>query len=160
MFIGISRQAYYKRCEADKGRISHETHVLVAVKKERLTQARIGVRKLKYILSQKRLIIGRNQLFALLKANKFLVPTRRVYHRTTNSHHRFHCHPNIIKSGYAPERPEQLWVADITYLPTRDGETYLSSVTDAYSRKIVSYHIDDSLKTQSVKQRLLMRLKK
>ncbi|MBO9492481.1 IS3 family transposase, partial [Endozoicomonas sp. G2_1] len=61
-------------------------------------------------------------------------------------------HPNIIKSGIELTRPEQLWVADITYLPTHDGEAYLSLVTDAYSRKIVGYHVDDNLKTSSVKQ--------
>ncbi len=36
-----------------------------------------------------------------------------------NSHHRFHCHPNRIKEGMIPNKPEQLWVADITYLATR-----------------------------------------
>ncbi len=35
-------------------------------------------------------------------------------------------------------KPEQLWVADITYLATRAGNTYLSLITDAYSRKIVA----------------------
>jgi len=40
---------------------------------------------------------------------------------------------------------EQLWVADITYLPVRHGQAYLSLVTDAYSRKIVGYHVHDSL---------------
>lgn len=159
LFIGISRQAYYKRCEAEKVRCAHEAHVLIAVKKERLTQPRIGVRKLKYILSQRCLIIGRDHLFTLLKANQLLVPTLRAYHRTTDSHHRFHCHPNIIKSGYIPERPEQLWVADITYLPTHQGETYLSLVTDAYSRKIVGYHVDDNMRAQSVKQAFINALK-
>ncbi|GHE81266.1 hypothetical protein GCM10011501_06740 [Thalassotalea profundi] len=50
-----------------------------------------------------------------------------------------------------PEKPEQLWVADITYLPTATGNTYLSLVTDAFSRKIVGYHVDDNMKTDSVK---------
>ncbi|RJG50507.1 IS3 family transposase [Motilimonas pumila] len=160
LFIGISRQAYYKRCEAEKVRTAHEANVLITVKRERLTQPRIGTRKLKYILSKKCLTIGRDHLFTLLKANRLLVPTLRAYHRTTNSHHRFHCHPNIIKSGYVPERPEQLWVADITYLPTRQGEAYLSLVTDAYSRKIVGYHVDDNMKTHTIKQAFIRALKR
>ena len=43
-------------------------------------------------------------------------------------------------------------MADITYLPTHSGETYVSLVTDAYSRKIVGYQVDDNMKTNSVKQ--------
>ncbi|WP_434006140.1 IS3 family transposase [Escherichia coli] len=66
------------------------------------------------------------------------VPVKRAYHKTTNSHHRFYRHPNLLKPG--PEQvtalePEQVWVADITYLPLRNGTAYLSLVTDACSRK-------------------------
>ncbi|MFA0544568.1 transposase, partial [Vibrio sp. 10N.222.52.B7] len=103
--------------------------------------------------------IGRDRLFSLLRMNRLLVQNRRAYHRTTNSNHRFYCHPNRVKEGLIPERPEQLWVADITYLATRRGSTYLSLVTDAYSRKIVGYHISDDMKARTVKQAFLNALK-
>ncbi len=85
------------------------------------------------------------------------VPIRRAYHKTTHSHHRFRRHPNLLKPG--PEqvvacRPNQVWVADITYLPTRHGMSYLSLVTDAYSRKIVGHHVHESLRSQDVEQAL------
>ena len=82
-----------------------------------------------------------------------LVQKTRAYHKTTQSHHRFWCHPNLLKAGIGQERahrPEQIWVADITYLPVRYGEAYLSLVTDAYSRKIVGYHVHGDLKADSV----------
>lgn len=120
---------------------------------------RLGTRKLKYLLDQNNIDIGRDRLFLLLKQHHLLVFNRRAYHRTTNSHHRFHCHPNRIKEGMVPNKPEQLWVADITYLATRAGNTYLSLITDAYSRKIVGYHLDDNMKTQSVKSAFLKALK-
>lgn len=103
-------------------------------------------------MQQQALCIGRDRLFALLRDNRLLVPNKRAYHRTTHSLHRFHKHPNMIKEGVELTRPEQLWVADITYLPTHEGESYLSLVTDAYSRKIVGYHLSDNLKAGSVKQ--------
>lgn len=99
------------------------------------------------------LFLGRDQLFNLLKRHRLLVPTKRAYHKTTHSHHRFYRHPNLLKPGehqVRAIRPEQVWVADITYLPVRTGEAYLSLVTDAYSRKIVGYHVHDNLKTASV----------
>ena len=49
---------------------------------------------------------------------------------------------------------EHVWVADITYLPTQEGVAYLSLVTDAFSRKIVGYHVHESLHTESVVQAL------
>lgn len=76
-----------------------------------------------------------------------------AYHKTTHSHPRFRCHPNLLKSGpnkVIPSEPEQVWVADITYLPVRHGEAYLSLVTDAYSRKIVGHYVHNDLKAVSV----------
>ena len=119
---------------------------------ERIYQPRIGTRKLQYLLSLQQLFIGRDHLFSLLASRRLLIVCKRAYHKTTQSHHRFHCHPNLIKNGFTPEQPEQLWVADITYLPTLCGDTYLSLITDAYSRKVVGYHVDDNMRANSVKK--------
>jgi len=116
----------------------------------------IGTRKLQYLLNQTSLAhIGRDYLFGLLRFNHMLVKPKRAYHKTTHSHQRFHCHSNRLKAGndqVIVKKPEQLWVADITYLPTKTGEAYLSLVTDACSRKIVGYHVHNDLKTDSVIQ--------
>lgn len=123
--------------------------------RERLQQPRIGTRKLQRLMQQEGLLIGRDRLFQWLREQRLLVPCKRAYHKTTHSHHRFRCHPNLLKPGVdqvIPTRPEQVWVADITYLPVRTGEAYLSLVTDAYSRKIVGYQVHDNLKTVSVIQ--------
>lgn len=136
-----------------------EQRVLTFVKEKRRVHPRIGTRKLQYMMQLQALFIGRERLFTLLRDNRLLVPTKRAYHRTTHSLHRFHKHPNMIKEGIELTRPEQLWVADITYLPTHEGESYLSLVTDAYSRKIVGYHLSDNLKAGSVKQAFYQALK-
>lgn len=78
-------------------------------------QPRIGTRKLQYLLALVKIDIGRDHLFNLLRERRLLVPTKRAYHKTTNSHHRFRCHPNLIKAGLKADKPNQLWVADITY---------------------------------------------
>ncbi|MFA0662541.1 IS3 family transposase, partial [Vibrio splendidus] len=158
-FIGITRQAFYKRCVAEIHQTKKDESVLGFVKEQRMMHPRIGTRKIKYLLAQNDIEIGRDRLFSLLRMNRLLVQNRRAYHRTTNSNHRFYCHPNRVKEGLIPERPEQLWVADITYLATRRGSTYLSLVTDAYSRKIVGYHISDDMKARTVKQAFLNALK-
>jgi putative transposase len=54
---------------------------------------------------------------------------------------------------------EQVWVADITYVPTAGKSAYLSLVTDAYSRKIVGWHVHESLQTEQVAQAMKMALR-
>lgn len=69
---------------------------------------------------------------------------KRSYHITTDSHHRFRKHKNIIEQ-LPILHPEQVWVADITYIGNRANPMYLALVTDAYSKKIVGYDVSNSL---------------
>lgn len=164
--MGISRQAHYQwRHRRVLDEAKHK-RVLELVQARRLRQPRLGTRKLHHLmgpaLAAEGLSIGRDALFDLLRWHRLLVPTRRAYHKTTDSHHRFRRHPNLLKAGpdqIRAEASEQVWVADITYLPTRGRCAYLSLITDAYSRKIVGYHVHDSLHTAEVSQALKMALK-
>lgn len=164
--MGISRQAHYQwqRRRADDA--AKYERVVGMVKEKRLRQPRLGTRKLHHLLSPALtaagLSLGRDALFDLLRWSRLLVLPHRAYHKTTNSHHRFRRHANLLKAGpeqVRAEASEQVWVADITYLPTRERCAYLSLVTDAYSRKIVGYHVHDSLHTAEVSQALRMALK-
>jgi len=112
---------------------------------------RLGTRKVLHkiapLLRAQSVACGRDALFTLLRQRGLLVPKKRSYTKTTDSHHRFHKHPNLVKDAPKPTAPNQLWVSDITYLPTRQGTVYLSLVTDAYSRRIVGHHVHSSLHT-------------
>ncbi|MDQ9818935.1 IS3 family transposase [Acinetobacter bereziniae] len=162
-YLDITRQAYYKQCQQSNLRYRYEQNVLKQVRQERMFQPRIGTRKLHYLLNTRiGITIGRDRLFDLLRDHRLLVQPKRAYHKTTNSHHRFHKHPNLVKFGIGqviPLKPEQLWVADITYLPIETGEAYLSLITDAWSRKIVGYHVDDNLGAEAVSQAYIKALK-
>jgi len=164
--MGISRQAYYQRCQRERELEQQAEAVVALVQPIRLRQPRIGTRKLHSLLSphfvRAQMKIGRDQLFQILRQARLLVQPERAYHKTTNSHHRFRRHPNLLKAGpdqVVPTGPEQVWVADITYLPTRGKFVYLSLVTDAYSRKIVGYHVHGSLQTEEVSEALKMALR-
>lgn len=118
---------------------------------ERTHLPRLGTRKLLHKIAPRfraqGVACGRDALFTLLRSQHLLVPRKRSFTKTTDSHHRFHCHPNLVKDASKPTGPNQLYVSDITYLPTRQGTVYLSLVTDAYSRKIVGAHVYRSLQT-------------
>ncbi|MAB98989.1 MAG: IS3 family transposase [Pseudomonadaceae bacterium] len=155
-FMGISRQAYYKRNRAYDARASHTQRVLGFVLETRLQMPRLGTRKLHGLMQFEPGLmgtVGRDRLFDILRDSRQLVPRKRAYHKTTDSHHRFRRHPNRLKPG--PDQvtatgSEQVWVADITYLPTQDSVAYVSLVTDAYSRKIVGHHVHETLHAESV----------
>ena len=107
---------------------------------------KIGTRKLYHLLQEelKPLSIGRDKLFDILRANHMLIKPSRSYHVTTNSHHRFRKHKNKIEH-LEITRPEQVWVADITYIGNRENPMYLALITDAYSKKIVGYDVSSTL---------------
>ena len=115
----------------------------------RMELPRVGTRKLYHMLHQplKENKVGRDKLFDILRANRLLIKPVRSYHETTNSHHRFRKHKNLVESMEAT-RPEEIWVSDITYIGNRNRHMYLSLVTDAYSKKIMGYDLSDSLDTQ------------
>ncbi len=125
--------------------------------KLRLRQPKIGTRKLHFLLRERKqqagIKLGRDALFHLLRMRHLLIKPKRAYHKTTHSHHRFYKHPNLLKAGsqqVLASKPEQVWVADITYIPTSEKFVYLSLVTDIYSKKIVGHHVHASLQTEEV----------
>ena len=64
--------------------------------------------------------------------------------------------PDLVRRNFAPEAPDRLWVADITYVRTWEGWLYLSFVLDTYSRKIVGWSMANNLKTDLVLDALNM----
>jgi len=88
--------------------------------------------------------IGRDRFFDALRQRAMLVKPLRRFVRTTNSYHRFRKHKNLLKNTIQTGS-NQAYAGDITYLRLRSGFCYLSLLTDVYSRKIVGYHLSQSL---------------
>lgn len=160
--FGISRQAYYQQCKRDQRQLEVVNQVKELVMDQRISMPRLGTRKLYYLLKatfeRKQLKIGRDKLFMYLRSEHMLVKPRKAYTRTTMSKHWLRKHPNLIASR-SFQTAEQLWVSDITYVKTQEGNSYLSLVTDAVSRKIMGYHLSNDLKTEGALEALKMAIK-
>ena len=126
---------------------------------ERKLLPRAGGRKTHYLISpalqQQNIKFGRDKLFKLLREHDLLIKPRRRYIQTTNSKHWMKKYPNTAKHLEVTD-PEQLWVSDITYLKTEEGNCYLTMITDAYSRKIMGYSIADNMEASTVSEALQM----
>lgn len=144
--FGIERQVYYRAIKSEKDRRETSTQVVKMIQKARIRLPECGTRKLYSILYSelKELKVGRDRLFSIIKANHLEIKAKKQYHVTTNSHHRFRKHKNLTENLQL-YRPEQLWVADITYVGSRENPMYLSLVTDAYSKQIMGYNVSKSL---------------
>lgn len=155
--FGISRQGFYQRERRHHHRLLELQKVKALVTDQRRLMPRLGTRKIHFLIQEdlhsNDIKIGRDALFDFLRSENLLVKPRKSYTKTTWSKHWLHKHPNLLKSVKAC-RAEQIWVSDITHIATRAGNTYLSLITDAFSRKIVGYHLSNDLRTEGVAQAL------
>jgi transposase InsO family protein len=157
--LGITRQAYYQHLRRFEER-SIESHLVVQqVQAIRKNHRRMGGRKLyeklEPFMLEHQIKMGRDALFDLLAANNLLVKKNRTRVYTTNSFHWLRKYPNLIKN-MPLTRKNQLWVSDITYWKVNEKFYYISFVTDAYSKKIVGYHLADTLEAVATIQALKM----
>jgi putative transposase len=157
--FGVNRHVYYRRKKASERKQEIADKVVQMVMEVRQQMPRLGTRKLYYLLEAhlNDIGVGRDKLFAILKANHMLIKPKRSYRVTTDSHHRFRKHKNLIES-LVPVRPEQIWASDITYIGNRGNHLYLALVTDTYSKKIVGYDLSVSLGTDGAIRALKMGL--
>ena len=152
--LGYSTQAYYQyNCQTEQRTFRHE-EIIQQVLAHRRLQPRIGAKKLFELIKPD---MGRDAFIELLRDNGLLIRRRRYRVRTTFSSHRFRKYPDL-RRDLVPERPEQLWVSDITYLRIKQDFAYLSLVTDAYSRKIIGFGVSHDLSTDNCLVALKMAL--
>lgn len=154
VLFGYSKQAYYKQQKRQQSKSSYDQQVKQSVLQIRQQLPRLGTRKLHHLLKGKHQI-GRDRLFALLREAGLLIYRRKRYRRTTDSSGWMRQYPNLVKD-VVPHRPEQIWVADITYLETLEGAAYLHLVTDAYSKRIMGYEVCSNLQASSTRKALQM----
>jgi transposase InsO family protein len=160
--FGKTRHAYYDHGWRMQDDGLKDEIILQHVQKIREKQARIGTLKLHYmlgeLLSQHDIKVGRDYLFELMRRHGMLIRRRKRKPVTTNSKHWMHKYDNLIKN-VPINRPEQLWVSDITYIGLNNRWGYLSLITDAYSKKIVGWAFRTDLSAQGCIDALEMGIK-
>jgi putative transposase len=159
----MSPQNYYARRKARSGREVDLALVLALVKAEREQQPRLGVRKLYHLIAPELkaagVKLGRDRLFVELGKAGWLVERKpSEWPKTTQVDPSLPVFKNLIKRCPATG-PNQVWVADITYIRTQVAFLYLGLITDRWSRKIVGYHLGETLATGQVLKALAMALK-
>jgi transposase InsO family protein len=139
-----------------------EEILIKEVQSIREMHSKMGARKLynklESTINEHNIKIGRDALFDILRDNNLLVKRRKQRKITTNSKHWLRKYPNLIKD-ISPTAPNQIWVSDITYWKANGKHLYISFITDAYSHKIVGFHVADNMECAETAKALKMALK-
>lgn len=162
-WFGVTRQAYYQSKNRIQQDLIEEEILLDKIGDIRKNHKRLGGRKLIFkledFMEEHNIKMGRDAFFDLLRDNNLLIKQRKRYHVTTNSKHWMKKYPNLIKD-LEPLGSNHVWVSDITYWKTKGGHYYISLITDAYSRKIVGYHVADTMEAIESAKALKMAIKR
>ena len=138
--MGIARSTYY-----DKPATSIDDTALVE------TMAAIsdrfeayGYRRMQASLRHRGFVVNHKKIRRLMRQHDLQPRRRRRYVATTDSDHELPIFPNLAKN-MVPDGPNQLWVADITYVAITTGFVYVAVILDAWSRRVVGYAIGRSI---------------
>lgn len=140
--FGKTRQAWYFHHHQLIQQEQEEIIILDMVRIIRNHQPKIGTRKLYFIikplLNSHQIKLGRDKFFFFMRRYELFIKPRRMRVITTNSNHWYNKYDNLI-IGIVPNAINQIWVSDITYISLKNGFSFLSLITDLYSKKIVGY---------------------
>ena len=151
----LSRQAIYQAEKRISLRKKELSKVKPLIQNIRMEMPRLGTRKVYYLIQNElqsmKIKLGRDALFDYLRSEHMLIKPRKSYTKTTFSKHWLRKYPNLYNSMEITT-PEQVFVSDITYIKSKERTHYLSLVTDAFSRKIMGYHLSDDMSAETVVQ--------
>jgi putative transposase len=159
----MTSQNYYVRRKAWRRQDVDLALMLELVRAQRREQPRLGGRKLYYLIKPELkaagVKLGRDRLFEELRKAGLLVERKpSEWPKTTHFDPNLPVFKNLIKKRKVTGR-NQVWVADITYVRTEAAFMYLGLITDAWSRKIVGFHLAETLETGGTLKALAMALK-
>jgi len=157
-FMSVSRSAYYDWLAAPKTAREEENEALTEKLKSLFKQSRAtyGSRRLKRKLSEQRFQVSRRRIIRLMKKAGLYCKTRKKFRATTDSSHNKPIADNLLDRQFNVTEPDRYYVGDITYIATDEGWLYLAVVIDLFSRMVIGWSMDKTMKAQLVNDALLM----
>ena len=150
----VSKSGYYHWKAAEPKRAERATKELRLVRmiEDIHTGSRkiYGSPKIAGIMRELKNGCSKNKVVKLMKKYGIRSRTRKKFKKTTDSNHSHKLAPNLIVQDFKAYYPNQIWVGDITYVPTTKGWLYLATVIDLFSRKVVGWAFSDRLKRDIV----------
>jgi putative transposase len=158
--LGVSASGYYAWRERQQSARRQSDQALT----QRIKQVHsdsdgtYGMPRIRRQLCAEGVRVSRKRVARLMKAESVRGVTRRRYVVTTHRDERQRRSPDLVKRKFNAQGPDELWVADITFVPTGEGFLYLATVLDVFSRKVVGWSMADEMPVDLVLSALNMAL--
>jgi len=153
----VFRSGYYawlKRPESSrKSRNKELLKEILRVYK--VSRGTYGSPRMTEALKKQSITCSKNRIARLMQKNGIVAKTKRKFKATTNSKHNYPVAQNLVNQNFTVSQPNEVWVADITYIPTDEGWLYLAAIEDLFQRKIVGWSMDSTMTRQLVLNALM-----
>ncbi|WP_134798249.1 IS3-like element ISSfl10 family transposase [Shigella flexneri] len=150
--FGVSRSGYYNWVQHEPSdRKQSDERLKLEIKVAHIrTRETYGTRRLQTELAENGIIVGRDRLARLRKELRLRCKQKRKFRATTNPNHNLPVAPNLLNQTFAPTAPNQVWVADLTYV---------AGIKDVYTCEIVGYAMGERMTKELTGKALFMALR-
>lgn len=159
--LKVDRSSYYYwvKCGCIVKKVDEKLNELIEITFMHSRQT-YGTRRIKDVLAQEYgLIVSRRRIKNIMTDLNLSVKMKRRFKiNTTDSNHNLPIAPNLLNRDFYSPFPDNKYVGDITYIPTKEGWLYLATVIDLYSRRIVGWSMDEHMRVSLVNDALKMAL--
>jgi putative transposase len=155
--MDLPRSTYYYRSPTAEDRLEARLNLQGRIEQIAFDYSGYGYRRITAELQRQGVNVNRKVVLKLMRQSDLLVRPLRGFIITTDSKHHFPVYPNLYQNQW-PTAPNQIWVADITYIRLPLGFIYLATILDAFSRKVIGWALSHSLEATLVIDALQMAL--
>ena len=159
--LGVSRSGYYAwRGRPPSAREMANRELTAKIKKEfKKSGETYGSPRIYQVMRKLGLMCSQNRVARLMRAGGMRAKQTKRYKTTTRRNKSHRAAPNRLNRDFHASRPDEKWLADITYIPTGEGWLYLAAIMDLYSRRIVGWAMADRMTTDLTLAALEMALR-
>lgn len=156
--LSISRAAYYawKRRPQSPRTLVNKTLLQEIKTIHKKSKYRFGSPSILMKLKEQGIHCNHKRVERLMKENSIYSIVKKKFKVTTDSNHEFPVCPNLVQRNFSPEKANQLWCSDITYIRTSEGWLYLAVVIDLFSRKVIGWSMSESMSRKLVIDSFMM----
>lgn len=150
--LDVYRSGYYAWLKRPDSERKHRRRALKKrIHEIFLTSRRLyGSPKITQVLRDEGIRVGQKTVADIMRESGLKSRTVRKYKATTNSKHNHPVSDNVLNQTFRAERPNQVWMSDITYVWTAEGWLYVASIMDLFTRKIVGWKADSRMTKELV----------
>lgn len=149
--FNVSRSRYYdwEKCSVSKRKIENRKILGIAKKSYSECKGICGLDKMLKDVQKEFPHCSRKRLYRIQKENKLYSKRKRKFKATTYSNHNLPVAENILNQNFKEvNKPNSVWVSDISYISTREGWLYLAIVKDIFTKEIVGWATGNNMKTE------------